>query len=433
MKITEHCVCRACGCQFYENVLLDLGEQEIVDFPLPGEKTRGKAPLTLVMCSRCNLVQLRHSVDDDTLFRKFWYRSSLNEQMRQALKDVVDGALKKVGPLKEDDVVVDIGCNDGELLTNYPQNLIRVGFEPALELVQQAAYHGVGKTVFYNDYFKEGYLAPDSCRIITAIAMFYDLNDPVTFLKEVVRAMHPDGIFVVQMNYLGLMLKNMTFDNISHEHNCYYSLHALERLFHSVGLVITDVEQNEVNGGSVRVYASKNPEASVGSSVEWMMAVDTRACSSLALEHFCEMVRTVGPLFVHFLKHLRAAGKKVYAYGASTRGMSLLQTVFGNIPAKDYIIAVAERDENKYGRLMAGLNIPIIPEEEARKKADYFLLLPYHFWNSIRERERNWMLSGGKFIIPLPFPKVMEMSVIDENQKIPMAVALDEEMDRIPV
>ena len=336
--------------------------------------------------------------------------------------------------LKEEDTVCDIGSNDGELLSHYDAGTYNlVGFEPAVELAAESRKRLSPTANIFAEYFeRKHWNKPDSLKIITAIAMFYDLEDPNTFLRDVKFLLHPEGVFVVQMNYLGLMLRNMTFDNISHEHLCYYSLETLIRLFDSNGLKIIHVETNDVNGGSLRIFASKNMEAFADPSVEWKRAEDRRLVTPVTLQNFVERVDTTKRLLMDFLVHLKKAGKKVYVYGASTRGLTLLQTIFNGQHATDYLVAAAERDAHKFGRYMVGVRIPIIPEEEARGEADYFLLLPYHFWLSIRDREWQWMVRGGKFIIPLPYPRVMTMAEIGDAV-VPMAFTLDEDLEKVQV
>lgn len=431
MKITEVTKCRACGFNLPETCLLNLGEQAIVDFPKEGEEPRGRAPLQLMRCGNCQLVQLRHSVDADTLYRKFWYRSGVNEQMKEALKEIVREA-KTFVDLAEGDFVCDIGSNDGELLTNYGSGLNCIGFEPAQELAEESQARFGASTVIIPDYFSKKYYGAKegSFKIITAIAMFYDLEDPGSFLRDVRDLLHFEGVFVVQMNYLGLMLKNVTFDNISHEHLCYYSLESLIRLFEKNGLTIFHASTNDVNGGSLRVFASKKMDVFPDASVEWMRAQDHRLVNAGTLQHFVEMVDVTSRVLLEFLENLKRAKKKVYVYGASTRGLTLLQNIFKGCKATDYLVAAAERDGHKFGRYMAGVNIPIIPEEEARKEADYFLILPYHFWPSIRDREWAWLSRGGRFIIPLPFPRVIEAVEVGDTM-VAMPVNLDEALVRI--
>lgn len=439
--VTEKQACRACGEKFSGRVLLNFGEQEIVDFLDVGETGRGKAPLELVQCEGCGLVQLRHTVDPDVLYKKFWYRSSINPQMRMALEDIVDSACHMV-PLKLGDCFCDIGSNDGELLLNYSaEGFKKVGFEPAEALARESLHRLVARQdkdfEIVSDYFnaEAALKASDGkkYKIVTAVAMVYDLDDPKKFLNDVQTILAPDGVFIVQMNYLGLMVRNLAFDNIGHEHLCYYSLTTLKRLFESCGMGIYDVELNDVNGGSIRVYATHKDAAYIleDSTVRELLMAESTQLSEGAMQNFAERVEATSKCLLHFLKELKHAGKRVYAYGASTRGMTLLQCVFKDTYATDYLVAAAERDEKKYGKRMAGLNLPIVSEAEAREKADYFFLCPYHFWSSIREREKLWMFAGGKCILPLPFPKVMAYGHTGSLGSVPVAMDLQADLEAL--
>ncbi len=432
MNVTEKKECRACKTVLPNEILILLGNQHVVDFvPEGSSEGRGIAPLELVQCTNCKLLQLRHTVDADTLFKKFWYRSGVNEQMRTALQDVVTQAVKRVG-VRQGDVVCDIGSNDGTLLSLYPAGLIKVGFEPAKQLAKEAAE----KThcTIVNDYFGRGWNFDKPFKIITAIAMFYDLDEPGKFLDDVVRQMHDEGIFIVQMNYLPTMLRNLAFDNIGHEHLCYYSLHTLSDLFTKHKLVIVDAELNGVNGGSIRVYAKKS--LGFRKSSETFKDLYKKEESILTEDNyrlFAQRVNDVCEELKDFLEQLRKKGKQTYAYGASTRGSTLLQTIFKNENPRNYLRGVAERDPNKIGLYMDGLDLPIISEEEARRAADYFLLLPYHFWESISQRENKWMANGGKFILPVPYPKVVTLAEMEGSQGklVQYAVDLPRELETL--
>lgn len=416
MNYSPRLNCRSCGTELPKENVLDFGDQTIIDFLSDGEMGRGKAPLQLVACKLCSLLQLRHTVDADTLFRKFWYRSSINEQMRTALRDVVD-MTKKFVKFNAGDAVGDIGSNDGELLQNYSSDLRRVGFEPAFALAEESQ-NRIPSAKIVPDYFSSASAMRAShnkkYKAITAIAMFYDLDEPNEFVKQVEESLADDGVFIIQMNYLALMLKNLAFDNIGHEHLCYYSLDSLKYLLEHNGLKIVHAETNYVNGGSIRVVARKGNTWPRGRSVAEQLLEEKSSVTLEAYKHFAERVDTASILIKDFLYSLKNVGKVVYAYGASTRGSTLLQTVLKGEQASALIAGVAERDPNKFGKKMAGLNLPIVAESIAREKADYMLLLPYHFWDSIRAREKVWMLSGGKFIIPIPFPKVA--SLVDSQE-----------------
>lgn len=241
-------------------------------------------------------------------------------------------------------------------------------------------------------------------KLIFCIAAFYDIDDPHAFLKDVYEVLDDDGVFVIQMNYLPMMLRNLTFDNIGHEHLCYYSLRTLQRLLQSHELSIFDAELNSVNGGSVRAYIKKGYHHP-SEKVERLMETDW--VDDWTIQRFSQEAQAIINRVGKELISLKKKGKKIYGYGASTRGLTILQAL--SPEAVKCISAVAERDPHKYGRVMAGVNIPIVPESEAREQADVFFLLPYSFWDSISEREKPWMETGGEFLIPLPFPKLVKL------------------------
>ena len=309
----EQTTCRGCGEKFGKKIYLNLGDQEIVDFVEPGEKGRGAAPLQLVCCSSCSLVQLRHTVDHDILFKKFWYRSSINERMREALRDIVVSAKRRC-ELKPTDWVLDIGTNDGELLLNYDASQCKIGFEPAKELAQEAdkrlAASGSFSHKIIENYFNSvEALIPmvtgsedglEKYRIITAAAMFYDLQEPLEFLYDVKAVLKDGGMFIVQMNYLRTMIRGLAFDNVSHEHLCYYDLTSLKKLVEKAGLKIFDVELNDVNAGSFRVYIDKG-ERKEGMWVRDLLALESLNPIESELKHFSERVEATSRIIFHTL------------------------------------------------------------------------------------------------------------------------------------
>lgn len=415
--------CRACG-GLKLNYSGSLGDQYVVDFPMPDDPPGLKAPLDLCVCLDCGLVQLNHTVNPERLFRKFWYRSGLNEQMRCALFDVVNTANSTIGGLHNGDAVLDIGANDGTLLSAYPRLVHGVGFEPADDLVELAKDKG-GVDVIFNTFFQNGPRVQEllikwhltGFKVITALAMFYDVDNPRKFLTDVKDLLHPEGLFIIQMNSLLGMIQNNAFDNICHEHLCYYSFETLEKLLTGVGLEVVDVKTNDVNGGSMRVYIthadsqaswkySQDMQAAVGRvdemrKLEHQQAVNTPQ----VLEMFFRQQKVISRKLSQFIMDVSAAGSKVYVCGASTRGTTLLQTLDPDV--YPLLLGASERDEKKHGRVMVGTRTSIVAEEEARKKANYLLVLPWHFEESIRRREQKWLESGGELIFPLPTSRVV--------------------------
>jgi SAM-dependent methyltransferase len=332
--------------------------------------------------------------------------------MREALRDITQKAEKLV-KLSPSDIVLDIGCNDGTLLRSYKSKCKLVGFEPANNLIKEAKED---TDIIINDFFSfnifEKHFDGLKCKIITSVAMFYDLDDPNSFVRDVVKCLAYDGIWIIQMAYLQPMLKLNAFDNIGHEHLEYYSFKSLKNLLEKYNLEIFNVEMNEVYGGSFRVYVkhSKNKSISVLSSVtnlerdEKEFGFDDKK----TYEDFAMRVKNIKNRLYNFIQDETKKGKIVYAYGASTKGNTLLQ--YCNLD-RSLIKKAADRDPIKHGKKTIGTEILIISEEQARlEKPDYFLILPWHLLNYFKQREKEFLNKGGKFIVPLPEFKIVDSS-----------------------
>jgi len=352
----------------------------------PNIKKGIKAPLNLVYCSKCTLLQLEHSAPQEIMYRKFyWYRSGVTATMKKALKEIYEGVLK-LNILNEKDVVLDIGANDGTLLSNFKKNFVTIGCEPAKNLIAELKKNC--------DYVINNFWSADLClklikkndlarpKLITAIGMFYDLENPSKFIKDAVNVLHDDGIFVAQLMCLDSMLDQNDLGNICHEHLEFYSFTSLKYLFESNGLKIFKINKNNINGGSYRVYAKKNLVKSINFKED------------VSLKRIRE-----------FIKIIKNNKKKVFIYGASTKGNTLLQ--YYRID-KRLVSFAAERSPEKWGKYTIGTGIKIISEQQARKlKPDFFFALPYGFINEFVLREKKWIKQGGKFLIPYPKFKVI--------------------------
>jgi len=329
--------------------------------------------------------------------------------MRRALEDIAVKSCEIAQP-KNGDIVVDIGCNDGTLLRSYKIPRLRlVGFEPAKNLVEEARK---GTEFVFNDYFRYELFQrkfPDSkAKLITSIAMFYDLDDPDTFVADIVNCLDPKGVWVIQQNYLCSMLEQNGFDNIGHEHLTYYSLGTMSRVLSSHDLEIFDVEKNDVNGGSFRTYVSRKGQFPVRESVEKMKEFEKKLFSMRPSIYstFAKNVRVVRSQLSEFITDQTESGRTVYVYGASTRGNTILQYC-----KLDHRLIKKATDANpeKWGRRTPGTEIPIVSKEEARRdKPDFFLVLPHHFLAEIMREEKTYFESGGKFIVPLPEFRIAE-------------------------
>jgi len=408
--------CRACGSAALQPVL-SLGDQHLAsnfvisaDFP-PIER---KLPLDLVRCSpeldenACGLVQLRHTTPGDLMYSSYGYRSGINQTMTQHLAGIARGLEDRL-QLQPEDLVVDIGANDGTLLLSYRgKGLSLIGFEPS-------NIRPMGPTPqiqFIRDYFSavglREVLGDRKVRAITSIAMFYDLDDPGQFVADIASVLAKDGLWVLEMSYLPLMLANNSFDTICHEHLEYYAIAPIERLLHAHGLRIADAELNDANGGSIRITACRADSAFRQHSIatrsriyrlkkqEFELKLDTEE----PYRAFAENAEKIRHELPALLLRLMASGKKIYGYGASTKGNVILQYC-GLSTA--YVTAIADRNPAKLGGRTVGSDIPIISEEEMRAaRPDYLLVLPWHFLAEFKLREKEFLDRGGRFIVPIP-------------------------------
>jgi len=408
--VTELTECRICKSKTLIPIL-SLGEQYITNFVEESSTDAAKGPLELVLCNPteggCGLLQLKHTFNHDILYRRYWYRSGISTTMVRALNDIVDSAQQSVR-LGSGDIVIDIGANDGTLLRRYKtEGLIKVGFEPSnlWELAKQ------DNTRILHDYFNFDRFNLEfqgkKAKIITSIAMFYDLEDPNRFVSDIKSCLATDGIWIVQMNYLGLMLENNTFDNISHEHLEYYSLLTLEKLLDRHNLEAFDVELNDVNGGSFRVYI-RHKGAQVGNSETAGARLDaqrdyerrSKLESKETYIKFAERIEKIKKDLKSLLEAEIHKGKKVYIYGASTRGLVVLQ--FAGIDNR-LITAATDKNPDKWGKYIVGTGIKIVSIDQYRKeKPDYLFVLPYHFIEEIKYQEREFIDRGGKLIVAIP-------------------------------
>ncbi len=412
--------CRLCHSSADRLVpLLSLGELYISNFLNAAEDSSRypKAPLELVACDPeqggCGLVQLKHSVAAVLMYQQYWYRSGTNVSMRRALAQVTQQAECLVQP-RAADIVLDIGCNDGTLLRSYrTPGLIRAGFEPAENLLQEAR---VQTQEILQGYFDAGAFARAfpgrRARVITSIAMFYDLDDPRRFTADVAQCLAEDGVWIIQMSCLPLMLERNAFDNICHEHLAYYSLGCLQRLLRSHRLEAIDAELNDINGGSFRVLVAHEggtvPRSDFGRArIQGLEKFEQALClgNQAVYRAFAQRVLQIRKRLVAFIRKEAARGAVFCVYGASTKGNTLLQ--FFGLDSR-IIRAAADRSPQKWGKKTIGTEIPIVSEEQARAAPpDYFLVLPWHFLDEFVEREESYLKQGGRFLVPLPSPEIV--------------------------
>ncbi|HVM63090.1 MAG TPA: class I SAM-dependent methyltransferase [Verrucomicrobiae bacterium] len=403
--------CRVCGNPLLDEVL-SLGSQALTGvFPRSPDERVTTGPLTLVKCSErdagaCGLLQLHQSYNPDEMYRgSYGYRSGLNPSMVRHLQHIVDKILELV-PLQPGDVVLDIGSNDASLLKSYPTpGLARIGIDPSAANFRQYYPNDV---TLVTDYFSaaafRGAMGQRKAAVVTSIAMFYDLEAPLSFVEDIRSILADDGVWVLEQSYMPTMLQRTAYDTVCHEHLEYYGLRQIHWLLGKGGFKILDVELNDINGGSFRVTAAPERSTLRPRSNQWetlLQSEQTAALHTLApylafkdrvFRHRDELKQTV--------QQIHQQGKSILGYGASTKGNVVLQ--FCGFTLRD-IPAIAERNTEKYGRFTPGTLIPMISEQEARDRhPDYFLALPWHFREDFLKRERAFLETGGKFLFPLP-------------------------------
>ena len=402
----ERTHCRICDGQL--ETVLDMGTIYQSNFLTDASKAI-LAPLNLARCVKCNLVQLKHDGNLDSMYRQYWYKSSLNQSMVEALRSVVDGINGRVA-LEAGDVVVDIGCNDGTLLSMFPENVFKIGYDPSNNLAEEAQENC---DFFINDYFPANYPVKAKAKVITSIAMFYDLPDPRAFIDKVRSIMRSDGIWVIQFTDLLSMFQVNAFDNICHEHVEYYSLAVLKCLLEQHGFEVVDVLYNQVNGGSVRAYVGFNGVYAVTDAVSEMLKQEDLYMRSFdnPFAAFSDRVTQIKEQCVEYIQHEHAAGKKIFITGASTKGNTLLQYFGLN---KDIIPYAAEVNADKFGLRTVGTDIEIIPERQAiEMKPDMFLVLPWHFINGFLRSYHEYISGGGRLMVPMPRPIIYGPGVVE--------------------
>lgn len=394
--------CRGCGGPL--DKLLDLGSLYLSTFLGPEDPLPPTAPLELTMCRDCDLVQLRHTVQPDKLFRHYWYKSAINEAMREELANVVRGAINSIAPLTGSDVVIDIGANDGTLLSFYPRLIptggpLRVAFEPAKNLYVAVRQHA---DVLIADYFPQE-LQGVKAKIISSVAMFYDLDDPHSFLEAVQQTLHPEGVWVVQFQDLLGMVEATAYDNLCFEHLVYYSLGSFETLVAQHGLRVVRVERRAINGGSLRLYVQHDP-AVPDRTVEAQRHLEADL-SWDTLQRFAWASQEHSSNLRFMLTKLRERGHTIDLYGASTKTQTLLQYA---MIGPELIRWGVERSPEKFGRKMV-TGIPIVPEEQWREDPGQYILVGiWGFKEAILQREADYLRKGGSFIFPLPALEIVQ-------------------------
>jgi cyclopropane fatty-acyl-phospholipid synthase-like methyltransferase len=397
--------CRICESRELTS-LIDLGEQYLTGiFPATPNQPLTRGTLELIKCDLCGLVQLRHSYDLTAMYGPtYGYRSGLNKSMVAHLQSKT-AMLQKLRPLKPRDAVLDIGSSDGTLLGSYPQGIRLVGIDPSAEKFRQY-YRPEAKLIV--DFFSAEVFRRQTdvthAKIVTSIAMFYDLEMPLSFVEQVRNILAPDGVWHLEQSYLPLMLKVNAYDTICHEHLEYYGLKQIKWMMDRARLKIIDVQLNDINGGSFAITVahekSSYPEATEKVNKLLQEERDMGLDGLEVFRVFKERVFKHRNELIHKLQEFKRAGKLVLGYGASTKGNVILQ--FCGITS-DLLPAIMEVNPDKFGCYTPGTKIPIISEIDGHaRNPDYLLVLPWHFKENVIQREAAYLKRGGKLLFPLP-------------------------------
>ena len=422
MHIKTRTTCRVCGSSALTNVI-DLGEQYLQgSFIKPGKEmpSTRKIPCTLVRCNpqldenACGLLQMQHSVPPEILYAAYWYRSGTNNTMRNHLKGIVESVTSIIK--KKDAIALDIGCNDGTLLGYYPAGFMKYGVDPS-DIAQEI---NEANAVVVQDIFPSKKLVEilegKSLDIITSIAMFYDLENPVEFVKGIKQLLSVKGVWVFEMSYMPDMLKLDSFDTICHEHLEYYSLAVIEIILKKAGMKLFKILFNDINGGSIRCYATHDTNIAYENAAEIKVLNDVRQAefdleldTEKPYQAFWGRINEIKKELHGLLLKLKSEGNRIHIYGASTKGNTILQWCDIDNTIIDF---AAERNPEKYGASTLGTNIPIISEAESRAmNPDYYLVLPWHFKEEFLEREKESINNGVGFIFPLPKVDIIKNSI----------------------
>lgn len=396
--------------------IINLGNQFLTGvFPKSEKQTITFGPLELVKCqeinnsNHCGLVQLRHSYDLNKMYgENYGYRSGLNQSMVNHLQGKVKKIMKLI-PLVPGDIILDIGSNDSTLLQAYPKDrFVLVGIDPVEKFKKYYPSHiQLIPDFFSADSFRKKF-GEKKAKIITSIAMLYDVENPLNFMRQVHQILADDGVWIFEQSYMPTMLEKNAYDTICHEHLEYYRLKQIKWMTDRVGFKIIDVEFNNINGGSFSVMVAKSDTFFTESSAlkKLLNEEESKGLSTLKpYEEFKQRVYKHRSELRQVIHKIKADNKKIIGYGASTKGNVLLQ--FCELTEAD-IPFIAEVNEDKFGCYTPGTHIPIIPEQEAKAmKPDFLLVLPWHFKESFLKKEKDYLESGGRLLMPLPEVEIL--------------------------
>ena len=401
--------------------LLDLGEQYLTGvFPKKKNEKISSGPIQLVKCNSsgkidcCGLVQLKHSFNLGEMYGdNYGYRSGLNQTMVDHLRRKVKRILSMI-KLKPDDIIIDIGSNDCTLLKEYPLNGYQlIGVDPAgYKFKEYYPPHVHLISDYFSDKIIKKKFDDNKAKVITSIAMFYDLESPLQFMNQIYQVLHDDGIWILEQSYLPKMIETKAYDNICHEHLEFYCLKQIKWMADRSNLKIIDVEYNDVNGGSFSLILCKSKssfteaESLIG---RILTHEEKKGMEKLTIyREFKEKIIDHRERLRSFFESVKLNDKLILGLGASTKGNVILQ--FCEL-GPDYIPYIAEINGDKFGCYTPGTNIPIISEEDTKgMNPDYFIVFPWHYRDYFLIQKKTFLKRGGKLVMPLPELDIIEFS-----------------------
>lgn len=405
VDIAEINNCRLCKSPKLSSVL-NLGNIPITSyFPKMDENDPPSAPLHMLICAECGLIQLKHSVNQDFLFGNLYgYRTGLNTEMVSHVESMAL-YLKNYSGITIGDNVLDIGSNDGTYLNKLTgAGLNLVGIDP----------NGLDMKEFYSDeievipdFFSAETVLNRRFELITSIAMFYDVEDPIGFAINIENSLADNGVWFFEQSYAPTMFKNLSFDTICHEHLMYYTVKALNRILDSAELKIDDIKLSDANGGSIGIFASKKTSKRIVKiDIDEFIEKESNDLPTL-IANFTSGVGEIKGQLLDFVNEQISQDKTFWCIGASTKGNTILSYFGLNA---ETISGISDKNPLKLGRVTPGTRIPIFPKEALiEAKPDFAIVLPWHFKKSISENESEFLSRGGKLIFPLPTFQVLEI------------------------
>jgi NDP-4-keto-2,6-dideoxyhexose 3-C-methyltransferase len=404
--------CRVCNNNNLINVF-SLGDQVLTGrFPKSVDEDIYSGPVDLYLCSgehSCGLLQMKQTYDSDEMYgANYGYRSGLNESMLRHLKSKVD-KIMKLNVLNDNDLILDIGSNDGSTLKFYPDNYKKIGIDPTGDKFRKF-YPSNIKLIcdFFSADLLKDVLHEERIKVVTSFSMFYDLPDPVAFASDINKILADDGIWIFEQSYMPTMLQTNSFDTVCHEHLEFYGLKQIQWILDKAGMKINDLEFNDVNGGSFSIISSKKSSKFKQNHALIQSTIDEELKLQLDTEEpynkFKKRINVEKNKLLDFLNQCKKDNLLVAGLGASTKGNVLLQ--YYNITS-DLIKYIGEVNEDKFGSFTPGTKIPIIPENELLNlNPDFLLVLPWHFHKNFLSMKH---LKGQKLVFPLPEFKIVEI------------------------